>query len=368
MDDLVRLDCRFYVGDRPCIHGGPCDGCEQYSLMGTRILIIKLAAAGDVLRATSVLPPLKRKYSESHVTWVADAGALPLVAGNPFVDRAMAMGFESWLVLSRERFDVAVCLDKEPRAAALLASVSADTKLGFGVSQWGSIEPLNDGARYDFALGLSNEMKFRGNEKTYPEIFCEIAELPYEGDPYSLFLPESSVEYARSWLERTRLSEPLVGLNVGAGGVFANKAWTAEGYAELARRVASELGGSAVVLGGPDDRESARRVLDLGGDATTDGGIHGLLDFASLVAVMDAVVTGDTMAMHMAIALEVPVVVLLGPTVAQEIAFYGPARLVVSDAECAPCYRRSCDVTPSCMDRIGVDAVMRALTEVLSEG
>ncbi len=335
--------------------------------MGTRILVIKLAAAGDVLRATSVLPPLKRKHPESHITWVADEAALPLVAGNPFVDRALPMNFESWLVLSHQRFDEVICLDKEPRAAALVASVDAGSSLGFGMSRWGTIEPLNEGARYDFALGLSNEMKFHENRKTYPEIFCEIAEVPYEGDPYSLFLPDDSMRRAAAWLDGLDASEPLVGLNVGAGGVFANKAWTTRGYAELAKRVASELGGSAVVLGGPADRERMLEVIDLTGGSALDGGTHDLLDFASIVGLVDAIVTGDTLAMHIAIALEVPAVVLVGPTVSQEIAFYGSGRVLASDADCSPCYRRECDVSPSCMDRIGSDDVMLTLKEVLSQ-
>ena len=74
------------------------------------------------------------------------------------------------------------------------------------------------------------------------------------------------------------------------------------------------------------------------------------------------------MAMHVAIALGVPVVAIFGPTVPQEIAFYGPGRKVVSGAECAPCYRRACDLSPSCMDLIETDEVARALGEVLEEG
>lgn len=367
MNDQVKLDCRFFMGDRPCSHGGPCASCQDYAPMGTRVLVVKLAAAGDVLRATSVLPPLKREHPESHVTWVADAGALPLVSGNPFIDRALPMDFETWLTLSQERFDVGICLDKEPRAAALMASLDVARRLGFGISEWGTVEPLNDGARYDFALGLSNEMKFHENERTYPEIFCQIAELPYEGDPYCLFLPDGAIEHARKWLAGVGASEPMVGLNVGAGGVFANKAWTVNGYAELARRVTDELGGKAVVLGGPDDREKALAVLELTGNAAIDGGTHELLDFAGIVALMDAVVTGDTLAMHMAIALEVPTVAIVGPTAPQEIAFHGPGRVVVSAADCAPCYRRSCDVEPSCMDQVTVDEVRDALVEVLSQ-
>ncbi|MBD3348006.1 MAG: glycosyltransferase family 9 protein [Candidatus Eisenbacteria bacterium] len=365
MEDTVRYDCRFFLGDRPCVHGGPCGGCDFYSPMGRRLLVIKLAAAGDVLRATSVLPPLKEKYPDSHITWVADENALPLVVGNPFVDRALPMGFESWLRLAAERFDTAICLDKEPRGGALLESVTAGEKLGFGLTEWGTTRPVNDGARYDFELGLSNERKFHENERTYPEIFCEIAEVDYAGDPYALHLPDRSIRHAREWLRTRELSGPLVGLNVGAGAVFANKAWTEEGFAELARSVSRDLGGTAVILGGPEDRDRAEGVLDAAGDCAVDGETHELMDFAAIVASMDAVVTGDTMAMHMAIALRVPVVAILGPTVPQEIAFYAPGRKVISPAECAPCYRRECDRTPTCMEQIPAGEVLSALREVL---
>lgn len=364
----MKLDCRFYLGDRPCGRSERCVTCEHYALMGERILIIKLAAAGDVLRATAILQPLKRKHANSHVTWVADESAVPLVDGNPLVDRAMAMSFQSWLVLSQEKFDVAVCLDKEPRAAALIMSVNADRKLGFGLSPWGTVQALNDGARYDLALGLSNEMKFHENEKTYPEIFCEAAELDYREDPYVLTLPEASVARAREFLAFVGQSGPLVGLNVGAGDVFANKAWTPQGFAALAARIANELGGTALVLGGAEDRDRAVETLSLAEGKGVDGGLHELLDFCAIVGSLDALVTGDTMAMHVAIALGVPVVVIVGPTVPQEIAFYGPGRKVVADIECAPCYRRSCDVSPSCMDAVGVDTVFGALSEVLDEG
>jgi ADP-heptose:LPS heptosyltransferase len=367
MADLARYDCRYFLGDRPCRYGRLCDGCDEYSRVGTRILVIKLAAAGDVLRATAVLPPLKRKYSDSQITWVADASALPLVRGNQLIDRALPMSFETWARLMIERFDVALSLDKEERAAALLTAVDASEKLGFGLTKWGTIEPVSPGAVYDFRLGLSNDLKFRENKKTYPEIFCEIAGVEYAGDPYSLALPDDSIARARSFLTRIGPAEPLVGLNVGAGGVFANKAWTVEGFAALARRVTGELGGTALVLGGPDDAERARDVLELAEGVAVDGGTHELLDFAAIVGSLDALVTGDTLAMHVAIALGVPVVVIVGPTAPQEITIHGPGRIVVTGVDCAPCYLRACDKKSTCMDAITVDEVFSALAAVLEE-
>jgi len=367
MDTSARLDCRFYIGDRPCEWGGPCKGCSHYSAMGTRLLIVKLAAAGDVLRTAAVLPPLKRRHPESYIVWVTDPIAVPFLEHNPFIDRVMPFGFASHVELAAQRFDEVICLDKEPRAAAFAATLTAERRLGYGLTKWGTVSPVDEGARYDFELGLSNERKFHENTRSAPDIYCEAAGVRYEGEPYLLVLPEESVAYARGFLSELDLREPLVGLNVGAGGVFANKAWTPERYAELAKQVSAELGGVCVALGGPDDRDRMSRVVELAGGAALDGGTHSLLDFAAILAHMDAVVTGDTMALHVAVAVGVPVVALFGPTVAQEIEVFGRGRKLVSPAECAPCYLRACDRSPSCMDQLPVNTVMDALREVLTE-
>lgn len=245
MPGRVRYDCRFYLGDRPCGHAPECEGCSHYAPQGVRILVVKLAAAGDVLRATSILPPLKRKYPESHVTWVADHAAVPLIRLNPSIDRAMPYGFDTWLRLSTQSFDVAVGLDKEPRAGALMRSIRAEESFGFALSKWGTIEPLNDGALYDLALGLSDDMKFYVNTKTYPEIFCGIANLTYRGEPYELVLPDSSIEYGRRFLSDLDPREPLVGLNVGSGAVFANKAWAPGGVRRACAHRRGASGGNA---------------------------------------------------------------------------------------------------------------------------
>ncbi len=367
MDTTVRFDCRFYLGDRPCEWSGRCEGCTRYSPMGTRILIIKLAAAGDVLRTTAVLPPLKRKYPASHITWVTDGNAVPFLRLNPYVDRVMPFGFSSYVELCGQSFDEIICLDKEPRAAALAGAIDAKRRLGYGLTEWGTIKPLGREARYDFELGLANERKFTENTRSAPDIYCEVAGVEYVADPYFLVLTDESLAHARRFLGAAEVREPLIGLNVGAGGVFANKAWTPENYAELARRTASELGGSALVLGGPDDRDRMLRVLELAGGCAIDGETHELMDFAAIVAHTDVLVTGDTMALHIAVAVGVPVVALFGPTVEQEIELYGRGRKIVSTAACSPCYRRKCDVSPTCMDQIPVSQVMDALREALAK-
>ena len=96
-----RLDCRYFLGDRPCRFKRVCEGCAEYSPMGKRFLIVKLGAIGDVLRTTPLLAGLKRAYPQSHITWVVDPAALPLLKHNPLIDRLLPFDFASLLPLSR---------------------------------------------------------------------------------------------------------------------------------------------------------------------------------------------------------------------------------------------------------------------------
>ena len=90
MDDndksAPRTDCRFFIGEKPCRFKRLCQGCEHYAPRGTRILVIKLAAVGDVLRTTPILAALREVHSPSHVTWLTDASSAELLRYTEGID------------------------------------------------------------------------------------------------------------------------------------------------------------------------------------------------------------------------------------------------------------------------------------------
>jgi len=221
-----RPDCRYFLGDRPCKFKRICKECEDYQPMGKRILLVKLAAIGDVLRTTPLLTGLKRVYPQSHITWVVDKEAYPLLQENPLIDRLLAFDFASTLPLELETFDLVLGLEKEPRGAALASKVKADLKKGFGLGPEGNIHPLNRASEYALFLGLSDEEKFYRNQKSYPELIFEIAEIDYRQEEYLLYLSPADTDFAERFAKKAGLKrgEVVIGLNTGAGGVFANKA------------------------------------------------------------------------------------------------------------------------------------------------
>jgi len=363
-----RLDCRHFIGDRPCKFKRICEECGEYDPMGQRILIVKLAAIGDVLRTTPLLSGLKRAYPQSHITWVADKEAFPLLKNNPYIDRLLTFDFSSLLALELETFDLIIGLEKEPRGAALASKVKARERKGFGLSPEGNVCPLNRASEYAFFLGLSDDLKFHQNKKTYPELIFEATELDYKKDEYLLFLSPEDLAFAETFAKRVglRKGETTIGLNTGAGDVFANKAWTVEGYLQLIERLKKKPRTRIFLLGGPNERKKNSQILRQAKGTAIDTGCDNTLgQFAALVNLCDAVVTGDTTALHLAIGLKKKVVALFGPTCAQEIELYGRGEKITTPLSCGPCYRRSCSVSPSCMEAISAEEVMGKIQALL---
>ena len=365
-----NLDCRHFLGDRPCRFKRTCPDCPQYDPMGTRILLIKLAAIGDVLRTTPLLSGLKRKYPQSHITWVVSKEAAPLLKNNLLIDRLIPFDFVSLLPLAEEVFDMVIGLEKEPPGAALTSRVKAPVKKGFGLSVEGNVYPLNSASEYSFLLGLADDLKFRKNQKTYPELIFEAAELAYQKDEYLLALPAADLAFAEKFRLRNHLPAdiPIIGLNTGAGDVFANKAWNIKGYIHLIERLHEEKKGTILLLGGPQEKERNHKIMEAVKGKAIDSGCENTLEqFAALLNLCHLVVTGDTTALHVAVGLKKKVVALFGPTSAQEIELYGRGEKIVSPLPCGPCYRRSCQIVPNCMEAISAEEVIQKIQILLPD-
>jgi len=87
---------------------------------------------------------------------------------------------------------------------------------------------------------------------------------------------------------------------------------------------------------------------------------------AALVGQRDVVVTGDTFALHIALALERRTVILFGPANAAEIETCGEGEKVAPEMTCLSCNKTSCDFVPNCMDLISVDMVQTAVERQLT--
>ncbi|MBM4054252.1 MAG: glycosyltransferase family 9 protein [Planctomycetes bacterium] len=366
------FDCRFFVSEKPCRFKLDCpidSSCPIYASMGKRILIIKLAAIGDVLRTTPILPVLKAKYPSSYITWITDRSSIPVLEENPYIDRLLFVNLENTLRLQVEKFDLLICLDKDATATGLASIVKADSKLGFALSGRGHIYSLNKEAGHLLRLGVSDELKFRQNTKTYQQLTFEALGLHEKYGEYVITLPDKYNAYAKNHLNSLGVNDGrlLIGLNTGAGKRFATKRWEIGSFIELADKLQKDLNAQVLLLGGPEEIERNKEIASGTKTKVIDSGCHhSLKEFMGLINQCHLIVTGDTLALHLSIALKKLIVTFFGSTCHQEIDLYGRGKSLVANVECSPCYKGNCD-TMICMKKISSHEVFHACKDVLKK-
>ncbi|MCP3917799.1 MAG: glycosyltransferase family 9 protein [bacterium] len=345
----------------------------------TRILILKTAALGDVLRTTSILPGLAACDPEIEVTWVTAPGARPLVEHHPLVvnvetvdpSDAEAMGSLRER-LAGVRWERVLSFDDEQPMCTLASAMDTASLSGAYAAADGSRVYSDDSAPW-FDMGLisrfgkerADALKIE-NTRSHPEIYA--AMLGIETGRPELPLDDGVVTRTRAFAVGAGLADErlVVGLNTGAGGRWRTKGLPPERVELLASCIADRLdeAPSFLVLGGPAEAERnvdiTSRLAASGHHAVDAGTGNPLLDFAARVGLSDLLITSDSMALHMGIARSVPMVAFFAPTSAAEIELYGLGEKVASTAPDYCSYRPDADNVTLTPERI-TDAAMRVL-------
>jgi len=329
------------------------------------ILIVKTGALGDVLRTTSILPGLFKRYPRAEVTWVVAEEARSLLEGQAGVlPRVLDVDRTEELieVLGGTRYSLVVSLEEELACCRVAGAVEADRLVGAYLDEGGEPAYTEDSAAW-FDMSLisrlgrvrADELKAL-NQRTHPELLASA--LGIEAGRPSLPLSEAEEEQAAERWEREGLADRalVVGLNTGAGARWPSKqldiARTIETALSIREGVRREP--AFLILGGPEEDGRNEELLagmrEQGLCAAASGSNNSLRQFAGLVSRCDLAITSDSFCLHVAVAREVPVVAFFAPTSAAEIELYGLGEKVCSTASDYCSYRADTDnatITPA---------------------
>lgn len=373
---MAETGCRNFTGYKPCAKNIECDRtkCASYESIHDRILIVHLEALGAVLRSTSLIAGIRRKYPRSHITWITKAPAQNLLAGVPGIDRVLTLAQEDILTLAALEFDLAFVIDKSLVAAGVLAHTKVAEVRGFRAdARTGAIVQANLEARALWELGLSDHEKFFVNQKSEQQLVHEALALDkYQRDEYVVTLSATERDLAarrrQTWsagAESATERLPIIGINTGCSPTLTAKKLTVEGHRQLITKILADprlQSCPIVLLGGPEDTERNQHIAkDL--PVTVSPTTKGLRDGLASVAACDLVFSGDSLGMHMAIGLQKWVVAWFGPTCQQEIDLYGRGVKILTQAPCSPCWKRDCQKPVMCYDQVDFDQTVSALVQ-----
>jgi heptosyltransferase II len=260
--------------------------------MARQILIIKLGALGDVIRTTPLLRVL-----EGEITWVTSAAALPFLRHAPQITRLLVADNPGFRL--ERNYDLVINLEDDLPSAHLASAVATERVVGpylrgDAIAYEGlSVEWFDMSLTSRYGREKADQLKLR-NRKTYQELIFSALGKKYCGEDPVLCLP----------LRKTQ-TPGLVGIEARAGGVWPTKQWCR--YEEIAK-----------CLAGVGYRVRFFRQRD------------SVVDYADDINECEFVICGDTLAMHLGLALGKRVVALFTCTSPWEIYGYGTLAKVVS--------------------------------------
>jgi heptosyltransferase-2 len=335
-----------------------------------RTLVVSPNWIGDAVMAQPLLRLLKQAHPDRAIDVLAPPQVVPVwrrireadeILVTPFRHRALQLG---------ERWRCARML----AARGYLDAYVLPNTLKYALIPWLAGIGRRVGYKGEMRYGMINVMHHDDHPpRSMVPFYAALARAPGPaGKPVRPNLVVGGDEMAqvgpRLGVDPTR---SLVAFAPGAEFGSA-KRWPPAYYGALAARVADAVPGVQVVLlGSPNDRDTCEQVQRHAGAAASNvlnlAGQTSLDDAIVLLATARAVVSNDSGLMHIASALNRPVVALYGSTDPD----YAPplsdvARAVSLRLACSPCRKRECPLGHhDCMNRMSVDLVWSELAPIL---
>ncbi|MEX2180737.1 MAG: glycosyltransferase family 9 protein [Gemmatimonadaceae bacterium] len=277
-----------------------------------RVCVVMLAAVGDAIHALPVINAIVRAHPRSRITWVMQPGLVGLLDGHPAIHEIIpfqrASGWRGFAAVRRElrrrAFDVVLVLQPYLKSGIVASFAPAPVRLGFDRARARDLSWLFTNTRLP-ARPLQHM------QDQYLE-FLDWLGVPRGALEWRIG-PWSDAE--RAWQRDflTRLERPIAPIVVATSK--PQKDWLPERWAEVCDALHHDFALQPVLVGGNSSRERAaeRTILERARStpvsALGNGGLRGL---AAIIDGAALVLSPDTGPLHLSVALDTPVISLLG--------------------------------------------------------
>ena len=330
-----------------------------------RILIVKPSAIGDVVHALPVLNLLRRRWPTSHISWLITPNCAGILEGHPQLDELIPFDrklfAKSWkslpvakqllafaVSLRLKNFDLVVDLQGLFRSGLLSIQTGADCRVG-------STSDREFGWMFSTHLApiLSKNQHAVDRYLTVAD-FLGLGRAPVE---FIFPTDDTDRQFVRELLPT---DEPFAVLLPATH--WETKRWPIEHFAALVKPLQDRFGLKTILAGGGDAALLAPSIPG----AINLAGKTNLRQLVALLERANLVIANDTGPMHIAAALNRPLVTMYGPTSPIQTGPYERMDTVVKlDIPCSPCFSRTCS-HHSCLKNLTIEPVLQLAQEQLA--
>lgn len=364
---MINFHCRHYKGSKPCkfnkSEGMECPTCTRVEEFMCRVLVVKLDALGDVLRTGSLVPILQKLHPSPYICWITRPEAVEIVRMMDGVDEVVALNVDGLARIAEGGWDYVYALSNDHSTASLAtAAKPRHPVVGYSM-QDGRLHPSNRAAERWLEMAAFDRLK-RANTDSYQQVMLDIVGDDGPMEPPRLTVEQKYLDHAAGWISGlfAGSTRRRIAINVGSGARWPKKMLDEGQIAEFARLARQRFDADILLVGGPAEIEKTKAIVAAcGPDSPVRAALtsHSVPEFVAVLRQVDAMLCGDTLALHIATAIGLPTVCLVGPTSSAELADFGGLVLKTSvdTLDCLGCYG-DCRKIDNCMSLFSLDGLV----------
>jgi heptosyltransferase-2 len=350
-----------------------------------RILIIALSGIGDALMFTPSLYKLNEEMPSADIdVLVMYNGVKDIYEKLPEVSRVLYFDFLSnsklksllFVLKLRHKYDISINVYPSNRKEYNFISWLIDAR------QRAAIKYL----RKDFSnLGFLNNIRLLENDELHNVeeniLICEkiTGQKTNELSPLQLNLRSDDLDYAAEFLKDKSINKNdlVIGFHPGCSSLknHSKRRWNPDNFAELGKRLINNYNAKILLFGGGEEEILKDQILaKINSPDARSVNSFGLTKTAAVINRCNLFITNDSSLMHVASALKLNVLALIGPTNQKYIyPWHTNYKIATLNLECSPCFYYSpkpltCyreDVKYKCITELTVDKVYEIAKEFL---
>ena len=350
-----------------------------------KILIITLSGIGDALMFTPALKLLRKSLPDAELdALVMYRGAKEIFESNPNFNKVIHFNFLEegaskslkFLLQLRKKYDASINVYPANRKEYNLISFLIGAKERAGVVYLRKNRTNLNSLNNIKVLENDNVHNVRTNIK-----LCEalIGKKYSEEPPLEFQITNEEKDKARKYFNEVGISseELVVGFHPGCATLknHIKRRWVPEKFAELAKKLINNHSAKILIFGGPEEKELKEQISSLiNSERVNVVNAESLTKSSAIMQRCKIIVTNDSSQMHIAAALGLKVVAIIGPTNQNYIHPWKTEHQIVSlNLDCSPCFFYSptplichrTDVKFKCIKELTVEMVYQSVEKYL---
>jgi heptosyltransferase-2 len=369
-----------------------------------RILVRGTNWLGDAVMTTPALLRLREKFPDAHLAILTPEKLADLWKNHFAIDEIISFAPEENIFsvakkLRAQKFNLAVVLPNSPRSALEVFFAGIPKRIGYArpwrnffltqmvapraatkmhkrsVAEIKTLISL-PGIQNSLAATKQNEVRESKTQNSSSHQIHDylnlVAALGANPEPLApkLFVTPEEVAAAKNKFGLEKISQPIFGLNPGAEYGPA-KRWPVEKFIAAAKAIQQQTNCVWILFGSKNDLPIANQIeSELQNSNFKIQNVCGQTSLRELMALLKScrvLLTNDSGSMHVAAALEIPVVAIFGSTSPELTGpiFSRTSKILKHDVPCSPCFRRECPIDFRCMNGIEIEKVVAAVLKII---